>query len=125
MTYQEHKFEGTTAALLLPIVPPITAAATGSVIAEILIHRYPTYAFTILTVSYAVLGIGLPLALFVLVLYFQRLLLFHSPPRDVIVSVFLPLGPCGQGAEALLHLVRKFSRFYRIATVLRLTVGLA
>ena len=104
MTYQKHHFEGTTAALLLPIVPPITAAATGSVIAEILIDRYPTYAFTIMVVSYLVLGIGLPLALLILVLYFQRLLLFKSPPRDVIISVFLPLGPCGQGGEACLHL---------------------
>ncbi|SPC68134.1 related to SSU1 - plasma membrane sulfite pump [Ustilago sp. UG-2017b] len=106
MTYQEHYFEGTTAALLLPIVPPITAAATGSVIAEILMERYPTYAFTIMVVSYLVLGIGLPLALLILVLYFQRLLLFKSPPRDVIISVFLPLGPCGQGGEACLHLGR-------------------
>ena len=104
MTYQKHYFEGITAALLLPIVPPITAAATGSVIAEILMHRYPTYAFTIMVVSYCVLGIGLPLALLILVLYFQRLLLFKSPPRDVIISVFLPLGPCGQGGEACLHL---------------------
>ncbi|TKY86886.1 hypothetical protein EX895_004174 [Sporisorium graminicola] len=104
MTYQKHYFEGITAALLLPIVPPITAAATGSVIAEILMHRYPTYAFTIMVVSYLVLGIGLPLALLILVLYFQRLLLFKSPPRDVIISVFLPLGPCGQGGEACLHL---------------------
>ncbi|SNX88082.1 related to SSU1 - plasma membrane sulfite pump [Melanopsichium pennsylvanicum] len=104
MTYQKHYFQGITAALLLPVVPPITAAATGSVIAEILMHTYPTYAFTIMVVSYLVLGIGLPLALLILVLYFQRLLLFKSPPRDVIISVFLPLGPCGQGGEACLHL---------------------
>lgn len=106
MTYQKHYFEGITAALLLPIVPPITAAATGSVIAEIIMYDYPTYAFTIMVVSYLVLGIGLPLALLILVLYFQRLLLFKSPPRDVIISIFLPLGPCGQGGEACLHLGR-------------------
>ncbi|PWZ00444.1 hypothetical protein BCV70DRAFT_199721 [Testicularia cyperi] len=104
MTYQKHYFEGITAALLLPIVPPITAAATGSVLSELLYERYPTYSFTILVVSYMVLGIGLPLALLIQVLYFQRLLLFNSPPRDVIISVFLPLGPCGQGGEACLHL---------------------
>ncbi|PWN51040.1 hypothetical protein IE53DRAFT_343002 [Violaceomyces palustris] len=104
MTYQKHYFESTTAALLLPIVPPITAAATGSVLSEILMERYPTYSMTIVVVSYLVLGIGLPLALLILVLYFQRLLLFKSPPRDVIISVFLPLGPCGQGGEACLHL---------------------
>ncbi|CAO1620064.1 unnamed protein product [Parajaminaea phylloscopi] len=104
-TYQSHSFSSTTAALLLPIVPPITAAATGSTIATALVDAgYTTYAFTILVVSYMVLGIGLPLALLILVLYFQRLLLFKQPPREVIISVFLPLGPCGQGGEALLHL---------------------
>ncbi|EPQ27744.1 uncharacterized protein PFL1_04881 [Pseudozyma flocculosa PF-1] len=117
MTYQKHQFSGTTAALLLPIVPPITAAATGSVLAEILMERYPAYAMVLVVVSYLVLGIGLPVALLILVLYFQRLLLFNSPPRDVIISVFLPLGPCGQGGEALLHLGQVAQRLLpRIST---------
>lgn len=128
-TYQSHSFSSTTATLLLPIVPPITAAATGAVIAQALMHDYPTYAFTIVIVSYLVLGVGLPMALVILVLYFQRrectlpasttacakvgltsvshsipVLLFKQPPREVIISCFLPLGPCGQGGEALLHL---------------------
>lgn len=105
VTYQKgHRFEGTTAALLLPVVPPITAAALASVIAEHLIDRYPTLAYTVMVVGYMQLGIGLPLAMMILVLYLQRLILFKAPPREVIVSVFLPLGPCGQGGEAALHL---------------------
>lgn len=104
-TFQSHSFSSTTAALLLPVVPTITAAATGSVIADALANLgYSTYAFTIVIVSYLILGIGLPMALSILVLYFQRLLLFKQPPREVIISTFLPLGPCGQGGEALLHL---------------------
>lgn len=107
ITYQKgHRFEGTTAALLLPVVPPITAAATASVIAEHLIDGHPTLAFTVMVIGYMQLGIGLPLALMILVLYLQRLILFKAPPREVIVSVFLPLGPCGQGGEAALHLGR-------------------
>lgn len=107
VTYQkEHRFEATTAALLLPVVPPITAAATGSVITEHLLERYPTLAFVVWNISFMQLGIGLPLALMILVLYLQRLILFKVPPREVIVSVFLPLGPCGQGGEAALHLGR-------------------
>jgi tellurite resistance protein TehA-like permease len=107
VTYQKgHRFEGTTAALLLPVVPPITAAALASVISEHLIERYPTLAFTVMVVGYMQLGIGLPLAMMILVLYLQRLILFKAPPREVIVSVFLPLGPCGQGGEAALHLGR-------------------
>lgn len=107
ITYQkEHRFEGTTAALLLPIVPPVTVAAAGSVLIDQLGAQYPTLALTILVVSYLQLGIGLPLALMVQVLYLQRLILFKAPPREVIVSVFLPLGPCGQGGESALHLGR-------------------
>jgi tellurite resistance protein TehA-like permease len=66
ITYQkEHRFEKTTAALLLPIVPPITAAATGSVLTEQLMIRHPTFAFVVWNVSFMQLGVGLPLALMV------------------------------------------------------------
>ena len=66
VTYQkEHRFEATTAALLLPVVPPITAAATGSVLTENLLANHPTLAFVIWNISYMQLGIGLPLALMV------------------------------------------------------------
>jgi tellurite resistance protein TehA-like permease len=36
--------------------------------------------------------------------FLLSVLLFKQPPREVIISVFLPLGPAGQGGEALLHL---------------------
>lgn len=114
MSYQTHHFSGTTAALLLPIVPPITTAAVGGTLTEIFASSHPTYAFTILIWSYCVLGVGLPLALLILVLYFQRLMLFRAPSRDIIISVFLPLGPCGQGGEALLHLGRSSLKLYPI-----------
>jgi tellurite resistance protein TehA-like permease len=66
VTYQkEHRFEATTAALLLPVVPPITAAATGSVLTEHLMESYPTLAFVVFNISWMQLGIGLPLALMV------------------------------------------------------------
>lgn len=44
------------------------------------------------------------MAMIVLAMYFYRLTLFKVPPREVIVSVFLPLGPIGQGGFALLQL---------------------
>ena len=121
MTYQEHFFEGTTAALLLPIVPTITVAAVGSTLCDLLIDygdgQYDVYAWTMMVVSYMLLGIGLPLALAILVLYLQRLLLFKSPPREIIISCMLPLGPCGQGGEACLHLGQVALRLFpRIST---------
>ncbi|PWN90708.1 hypothetical protein FA10DRAFT_267153 [Acaromyces ingoldii] len=107
ITYQtSHRFHQTTALFLLPVVPPITVAASAAVLAEALTPSYPTLAFTVMTIGYMNLGVGLPLALMILVLYLQRLILFKAPPREVIVSVFLPLGPCGQGGEATLHLGR-------------------
>lgn len=40
----------------------------------------------------------------VLAIYFQRLTVYKLPAREVIVSVFLPLGPLGQGGFALMQL---------------------
>ncbi|PWN30340.1 hypothetical protein BDZ90DRAFT_244955 [Jaminaea rosea] len=105
MTYQSHSFSSTTAALLVPVVPCLTASSAGAVISEALYdHGFSTYAFTIVIVSYMVLGIGLLLSLTILVLYFQRLLLFKQPPREIIISTILPLGPTAQSSTALLHL---------------------
>ena len=94
VTYQkEHRFEATTAALLLPVVPPITAAATGSVLTEHLLERHPTLAFTVWSISYMQLGIGLPLALMVRMrgeatsmvplTLFRALWRIHTDPRPL------------------------------------------
>lgn len=40
----------------------------------------------------------------VLVIYFHRLTVHKLPPREVIVSVFLPLGPLGQGGFGIMQL---------------------
>ncbi|KIM99190.1 hypothetical protein OIDMADRAFT_201827 [Oidiodendron maius Zn] len=99
-----HKTElsGMTAAWLLPIVAPIVAAASGGVVAESLPN--PQHVLWTVIVSYVLWGTGVPLAMVVLVVYFQRLTMHKLPPREVIVSVFLPLGPLGQGGFALMQL---------------------
>lgn len=56
------------------------------------------YALWTVITSYVLWGIGLPLALMVMVIYLARLALHKLPPKAVIVSVFLPLGPLGQGS---------------------------
>ncbi len=91
-----------TAAWLLPIVAPIVASASGSIVASVLPN--PQHALWTLIISYILWGTGVPLALVVLVIYFQRLTLHALPPREVIVSVFLPLGPLGQGGFAIQNL---------------------
>ena len=40
----------------------------------------------------------------ILAMYFHRLMVHHLPPRELIVSVFLPIGPLGQGGFAIQQL---------------------
>jgi tellurite resistance protein TehA-like permease len=91
-----------TAAWLLPIVSCIVAAASGSVVASVLPH--PNHALLTIVTSYILWGMGIPLALVVLTIYFHRLAIHKLPPSEVIVSVFLPLGPMGQGGYAIMQL---------------------
>ncbi|KAF4634899.1 hypothetical protein G7Y89_g3188 [Cudoniella acicularis] len=91
-----------TAAWLLPIVAPIVAAASGGIVAEVLPN--PQHALWTVIASYILWGTGVPLAMVVLVIYFQRLTLHKLPPKEVIVSVFLPLGPLGQGGFGIMQL---------------------
>ncbi|KAF7927825.1 hypothetical protein EAE99_005202 [Botrytis elliptica] len=99
-----HKVELSTmtAAWLLPIVAPIVAAASGGIVASVLPN--PEHALYTVLISYILFGTGFPLAMTILVIYFQRLTVYKIPPREVIVSVFLPLGPLGQGGFALMQL---------------------
>ena len=91
-----------TAGQLLPIAATIVAAGTGAEVAEILPN--PQHALGTLIVSYVMWGMGVPLALVVLVMYYQRLALHKLPPREVIVSCFLPLGPLGMGGYTIMYL---------------------
>ena len=91
-----------TAAWLLPIVSTIVASASGGIVASILPN--PQHALITLVVSYVLWGTGVPLAMCVLVIYFLRLTTNNVPPKEVIVSVFLPLGPLGQGGFAIMQL---------------------
>lgn len=84
-----------TAAQLLPIAATIVAAGTGSEVAEILPN--PQHALGTLVAGYVMWGMGVPLALSVIVVYYQRLAVHKLPPREVVVSCFLPLGPLGFG----------------------------
>jgi tellurite resistance protein TehA-like permease len=91
-----------TAAWLLPIVATIVAAASGGIVAEVLPN--PQHQVWTVVVSYVLWGTGFPLAMVVLVVYFLRLTIHRLPPREVIVSVFLPLGPLGQGSFGIMQL---------------------
>jgi tellurite resistance protein TehA-like permease len=85
-----------SAAWLLPIVACVVCAASGSIVADVLPD--PQYALTTIVVSYILWGIGVPLALMIMVIYLMRLMLHKLPPKEIMVSMFLPLGPLGQGS---------------------------
>lgn len=88
MYKHESELSKMTAAWLLPIVSTIVAAATGGIVAEILPN--PQHQLWTVLTSYVLWGTGFPLAMVVLVVYFHRLTIHKLPPREVIVSVFLP-----------------------------------
>ncbi|KAH9216690.1 C4-dicarboxylate transporter/malic acid transport protein-like protein [Leptodontidium sp. 2 PMI_412] len=107
-----------TATWLLPIVAPIVASASGGIIASALSN--PQHALWTVIVSYILWGTGVPLAMCVLVIYFQRLTLHALPPREVIVSVFLPIGPLGQGGFAIMQLGKVAMEIFPITHTLSL-----
>ena len=106
-----------TAAWLLPIVATIVAAASGAIVATSLENQQ--HALWTLIVSYILWGSGVPLAMTVLAIYFQRLTIHHLPPPEVIVSVFLPLGPLGQGSFAIMQLGVVAKKIFPITNTLQ------
>jgi tellurite resistance protein TehA-like permease len=96
--HKQSELSTMTAVLLLPVVTCVVAASSGAIVAEVLPN--PQHALWTIIVSYVLWGIGMPLALMIMVIYFMRLTLHKLPPKAVIVSVFLPLGPMGQGGFA-------------------------
>jgi len=91
-----------TAVQLLPVVSTIVAAGAGARVASILLD--PHLALGTVICCYVLWGMGVPLAMMVMVMYYQRLCVHKLPSREVIVSCFLPLGPLGMGGFTIMDL---------------------
>ncbi|KAJ5396418.1 hypothetical protein N7509_004531 [Penicillium cosmopolitanum] len=104
MISQRHitSLDRITALQLLPIAATIVAAGAGSKVADILPNQQ--HALGTLLASFVLWGMGTPLAIVVLVIYYQRLAVHKLPPREMIVSCFLPLGPLGFGGFGILYI---------------------
>ncbi|AOV18001.1 C4-dicarboxylate ABC transporter [Acidihalobacter aeolianus] len=100
-TQQEHLLERMTAVWLLPIVSAEVTAAAGGLLAR---HLPPGVAEVIVTTSYVLWALSVPLALTIVVILFLRLVLHKLPHRDMAVSSWLVLGPLGTGSLGLLLL---------------------
>jgi tellurite resistance protein TehA-like permease len=97
----QQSLDRITAAQLLPIAASIVASGTGVGVANILPN--PEHALGTLIACYVLWGLSTPLAMTILVIYYQRLALHKLPPREIIVSSFLPLGPLGMGGYAIMR----------------------
>lgn len=64
----------------------------------------PNLARSTVIVSYVVWGTGVPVALFLITLWIYRTAVAGLPPPAALPSVFLPLGPCGQGSFGIILL---------------------
>lgn len=99
--------ERITAAQLLPIAATIVASGTGTgVAAELAASTHADdqgKALATLIACYVLWAMAMPMALTVLVIYYQRLALHKLPSREVIVSCFLPLGPLGMGGYTIMQ----------------------
>ncbi|KAJ9622817.1 Plasma membrane sulfite pump involved in sulfite metabolism [Knufia peltigerae] len=91
-----------TALQLFMIIASVVASASTSEVASIM--PKPEQALATVITGYVLLGLGLPTGFFIMVVYFQRLTIHKLPPREVIVSCFMPLGPLCMGGFAILKL---------------------
>lgn len=112
-----------TAAQLLPIAATIVAAAVGARVADILPNDQ--HALGTLITSYVMWGMSIPLALTVIVIYYQRLALYKLPAREIVVSSFLPLGPLGFGGFGILYMGKVALRLFESTDTLPTARGLA
>ncbi|KIV78283.1 hypothetical protein PV11_10012 [Exophiala sideris] len=110
-----------TALQLFPIIATVVASASAAVVANVIPH--PEQALATLIIGYVLWGLGLPSALFIMVVYFQRLAIHKLPPREVIVSCFMPIGPLGMGGFAIAKLGNVAMRIFPLTKTIHPLAG--
>ncbi|OJD14537.1 hypothetical protein AJ78_05118 [Emergomyces pasteurianus Ep9510] len=110
-----------TAAWLLPVISTIVAASAGAVVAD----NLPTPQLSLWTIiaSYILWGLGILFSMIILAVYFQRLAIHKLPPKSVIVSTCIPLGPMGQGGFVILKLGAGARKFFPLNNTLDPAAG--
>jgi tellurite resistance protein TehA-like permease len=93
-----------SATWLLPIVTSVVCAASGGVVSHSLIPFSTSLARSTMLVSYIIWGTGVPLALMIITLFIYRMAIYGIPSPGALPTLFLPLGPCGQGSYGILML---------------------
>ncbi|KAI0769776.1 voltage-dependent anion channel [Trametes elegans] len=109
-TRHDHALNRMTAIWLLPVVTLIVVSSSGGVIAAPLSEFSPDHALLTLTVSFVLVSMGVGLAMMILTIYLFRLIIHGVPPNAEVLSVFIPLGPMGQGGYSVLLLGNGFRK---------------
>ncbi|PVU94976.1 hypothetical protein BB559_002866 [Furculomyces boomerangus] len=109
MVIQVHSLDKMYATWLLPIVPAVVTAASGAVVANVLPENQ---AHVVVILSYIIWGLGIPLSLCIIGIYYARVTLHKLPPPELLISVFLPLGPLGQGSFGIMSLGKVANEIY-------------
>ncbi|WVQ99998.1 hypothetical protein IAU59_007141 [Kwoniella sp. CBS 9459] len=97
-TRQSHTHQSVSSTWLLPIVASIVAAASGGIVAEALAPFDPALARSTVICSFVIWGTGVPIAMMMIGIWVYRCAVNGIPTPTALPSVFLPLGPCGQGS---------------------------
>ncbi len=101
-TRQSHSIDQMTAVWLLPMVAAEVAAVSGGLLAPHLAD--PQSQLLVLTLSYALWALSVPIAMSVLVVLVLRLAVHKLPHASMASSSWLALGPIGTGALGLMTL---------------------
>ncbi|KAF8754515.1 Voltage-dependent anion channel [Rhizoctonia solani] len=109
ITRQDHSLRALTAVWLLPAVTPIVPATTGALLARAILPFSSPHATITIFVASVLLFLGLGLTFMILPLYMLRLITEGLPSPTMIVSKFLPVGPCGQGGMAFVVIGQVFA----------------
>ncbi|KKA27942.1 hypothetical protein TD95_001214, partial [Thielaviopsis punctulata] len=106
-----------TGGIMLPIVPTVVASSTGALVSSIL--PSPMHSQITIVTSYVLWGLGVSFSMVIIALYFHRLTVHSLPSRELIVSVFLPVGPLGQGGFGIQKLGSEALRVFPQTGLLR------
>ncbi|OLY77655.1 Sulfite efflux pump SSU1 [Smittium mucronatum] len=109
LSIQEHSLEKMQGTWLLPIVPAIIMAATGSIVSQV--QEYERAKFMVL-LSYIIWGLGVLPSLCIIAFLYSKTAIYNLPPAEQLASIILPLGTLGQGSFAIVNLGIEANRLF-------------
>jgi len=95
---KQHRFSDVNGAWFLTFIPLIVDSTVGGAISPYLAYKN---SVTLLVTSFLMWSLGVGMSLVILSLYFWRLMSCQLPPREAIISTFVPVGPFGMGAYSI------------------------